>query len=115
MISPADSAQDAARGDDMTETMQKKLILIDGHSIINRAFYGMPDLTNSKGVHTGAVYGFLNILFRILDEEKADYLIVAFDEHAPTFRHEMYAAYKGTRKPMPEELRTQVPLLRSEY
>ena len=62
MISPADSAQDAARGDDMTETMQKKLILIDGHSIINRAFYGMPDLTNSKGVHTGAVYGFLNIL-----------------------------------------------------
>ena len=112
MISPADSAQDAARGDDMTETMQKKLILIDGHSIINRAFYGMPDLTNSKGVHTGAVYGFLNILFRILDEEKADYLIVAFDEHAPTFRHEMYAAYKGTRKPMPEELRTQVPLLR---
>lgn len=97
----------------MTETMHKKLILIDGHSIINRAFYGMPDLTNSKGVHTGAVYGFLNILFRILDEEKADYLIVAFDEHAPTFRHEMYAAYKGTRKPMPEELRTQVPLLRS--
>lgn len=90
----------------------KKLILIDGHSMINRAFYGMPDLTNSKGVHTGAVYGFLNILFRILDEEHADYLIVAFDEHAPTFRHEMFKDYKGTRKPMPEELRTQVPLLR---
>jgi DNA polymerase-1 len=97
--------------------LKEKLVLLDGHSIINRAFYGMPDLTNSRGVHTGAVYGFLNIMFRILDEEKAegraaDYLLVAFDTHAPTFRHEMYAAYKGTRKPMPEELRTQVPLLR---
>jgi DNA polymerase-1 len=96
--------------------MRDKLILIDGHSIINRAFYGMPDLTNSKGVHTGAVYGFLNIMFRILDEEKAtgdpaDYLLVAFDTHAPTFRHAMFAEYKGTRKPMPEELRPQVPLL----
>ncbi len=90
----------------------EKLVLIDGHSIINRAFYGLPDLTNAEGVHTGAVYGFLNILFRLLEEEKPDYLVVAFDEHAPTFRHEMFDAYKGTRKPMPEELRTQVPLLR---
>lgn len=87
-------------------------MLIDGHSILNRAFYGMPDLTNVKGVHTGAVYGFLNILFSILDEEKAQYLIVAFDVHAPTFRHKVYSDYKGTRKPMPEELREQVPLIK---
>lgn len=90
----------------------KKLVLVDGHSILNRAFYGMPDLTNAAGVHTGAVFGFLNILFKILDEEKADYLTVAFDVHAPTFRHETYKEYKGTRKPMPEELREQVPLIK---
>ncbi len=72
----------------------------------------MPDLTNAKGKHTGAVYGFLSILFRILDEEQADYLTVAFDEHAPTFRHEMFAAYKGTRHAMPDELREQVPLIK---
>ena len=83
----------------------KKLVLIDGHSILNRAFYGIPVLTNSAGLHTNAVYGFLNILFKILDEEKADYLAVAFDLHAPTFRHIEYPEYKGTRKPMPEELR----------
>ena len=92
--------------------MSEKLVLIDGHSIANRAFYGVPDLTNSEGLHTNAIYGFLNILFKILDEEKPDYLVVTFDEHAPTFRHEMYDAYKGTRKPMPEELREQIPVLR---
>ena len=92
--------------------MGEKLVLIDGHSILNRAFYGMPDLTNSAGLHTGAVYGFLNILFRILDEEKADYLAVAFDVHAPTFRHEAYPEYKGTRHAMPDELREQVPLIK---
>ncbi len=91
---------------------RKKLILIDGHSIINRAFYGIPDLTNSEGVHTNAIYGFLNIMFKAIREEKPAYLAVAFDEHAPTFRHKIYEAYKGTRKPMPEELREQVPLLR---
>ena len=96
----------------MDSRMAKKLILIDGHSILNRAFYGLPDLTNAKGQHTGGVYGFLTILFKVLSEENADYLAVAFDVHAPTFRHEMYAAYKGTRKPMPEELREQVPLLK---
>lgn len=90
----------------------KKLVLIDGHSILNRAFYGVPDLTNAQGLHTNAVYGFLNIMFRILEEEKPDYLAVAFDVHAPTFRHEMYEAYKGTRKPMPEELRQQVPVMK---
>ncbi len=92
--------------------MSQKLVLIDGHSILNRAFYGLPDLSNSKGVHTNAVYGFLNIMFKILEEEKPDFLIVAFDVHAPTFRHEIYKEYKGTRKPMPEELREQVPLMK---
>jgi DNA polymerase-1 len=92
--------------------LSEKLVLIDGHSIINRAFYGVPDLTNASGIHTGAVYGFLNIFFKLIDEEKPDYVVVAFDEHAPTFRHEIFAEYKGTRKPMPEELRQQVPILR---
>ena len=92
--------------------MRKKLILIDGHSILNRAFYGVPELTNSEGLHTNAVYGFLNILFKILAEEQPQYLAVAFDLKAPTFRHKMYDAYKGTRKPMPEELREQVPLIK---
>ena len=91
---------------------KEKLVLVDGHSILNRAFYGMPDLTSASGLHTGAVFGFLNILFKILDEEKADYLTVAFDVHAPTFRHEAYKEYKGTRRPMPEELREQVPLVK---
>ena len=90
----------------------KKLVLIDGHSILHRAFYGVPDLTNSEGLHTNAVYGFLNILFKILEEENPDYLTVAFDVHAPTFRHEIYKEYKGTRKPMPEELQEQVPVLK---
>lgn len=92
--------------------MNQKLVLIDGHSILNRAFYGVPDLTNSQGVHTNAVYGFLNIVFKILEEEAPDYLTVAFDVHAPTFRHEIYKEYKGTRKPMPEELREQVPIMK---
>lgn len=86
--------------------------MIDGHSILNRAFYGLPTLTNSEGLHTNAVYGFLNILFKILEEEKPQYITVAFDLHVPTFRHEIYGAYKGTRKPMPEELREQVPMLK---
>jgi DNA polymerase-1 len=92
--------------------MSKKIVLIDGHSILNRAFYALPVLSNSEGLYTNGVLGFLNILFKILDEEKPDYLTIAFDVHQPTFRHEMYAEYKGTRKSMPEELRTQVPLLK---
>ena len=92
--------------------MNEKIVLIDGHSILNRAFYGVPDLTNSEGLHTNAIFGFLNILFKILDEEKPEYLTVTFDVHAPTFRHEMYADYKGTRKPMAEELRQQVPVIK---
>ena len=92
--------------------MSNKIVLIDGHSILNRAFYGVPDLTNSEGLHTNAIYGFLNILFKILEEEKPEYLTVAFDVHAPTFRHEMYPEYKGTRKPMLDELREQVPVIK---
>lgn len=92
--------------------MNKKLVLIDGHSILNRAFFGLPDLTNSEGLHTNAVYGFLNILFKILEEEKPDYLTVAFDVHAPTFRHKIFDAYKGTRSPMDDALRQQVPLMK---
>lgn len=90
----------------------KKLVLIDGHSILNRAFYGVPELSNSQGLHTNAVYGFLNIMFKVLDEEAADYIAVAFDLSAPTFRHKAYAEYKGTRKSMPDELREQVPLIK---
>ena len=89
-----------------------KILLIDGHSILNRAFYGLPDLTNYEGLHTNAVLGFLNIIFKIMDEEKPDHMCVAFDVHEPTFRHLKYSAYKGTRKPMPEELREQVPLMK---
>lgn len=89
-----------------------KLVLIDGHSILNRAFYGVPELTNSKGLHTNAVYGFLNIMFRVIEDEKADHLAVAFDLKEPTFRHKMFEAYKGTRKPMPEELHEQVPVMK---
>ena len=92
--------------------MGEKILLIDGHSILNRAFFGLPELTNSEGLHTNGVYGFLNILLRVLEEEKPDYMAVAFDVHAPTFRHKMYAEYKGTRKPMAPELKEQVPLLK---
>ena len=89
-----------------------KIVLIDGHSMLHRAFYGVPDLSNGEGLHTNAIYGFLNIMFKILEEEKPEYLAVAFDVHAPTFRHEIYTEYKGTRKPMPEELREQVPVMK---
>lgn len=92
--------------------MSEKLVLIDGHSILNRAFYGVPDLTNTEGLHTNAIYGFLNIMFKIIEEEDPTYLAVAFDLSAPTFRHKMYDAYKGTRKPMPQELREQVPVMK---
>ena len=92
--------------------MSEKIVLIDGHSILNRAFFGVPPLTNSEGLHTNAMYGFLNIMFKILDEEKPDYLTVAFDRSEPTFRHQMFDAYKGTRKPMAQELREQVPVMK---
>ncbi len=92
--------------------MKDKIVLIDGNSILNRAFYGLPDLTTTDGRHTNAVLGFLNILLKLLEEEKPNYLTVAFDVKHPTFRHEMFQEYKGTRKGMPEELKEQVPVLK---
>ena len=92
--------------------MKKKVMLIDGNSIVNRAYYGVPLLSNSEGLYTNAVYGFLNILFKLIDDEKPDCLGVAFDLRSPTFRHEKYKDYKGTRKGMPEELVGQIPILK---
>ncbi|MCD8215635.1 MAG: DNA polymerase I [Clostridiales bacterium] len=89
-----------------------KIILIDGNSIINRAFYALPILSNKNGDYTNGVYGFFNILFKFINEEKPTHIAVAFDVHAPTFRHKTYGEYKGTRKPMPVELRPQIPLLK---
>jgi DNA polymerase I len=89
-----------------------KLILLDGNSLANRAFYALPLFTTGEGLYTNAVYGFLTMLFRLLDEEKPDYIAVAFDKSGPTFRHEQYEEYKGTRKGAPDEFRPQLPLLR---
>ena len=89
-----------------------KYLLIDGNSILNRAFYGVPDLTNAQGLHTNAIYGFLNILFSMLETENPDCLAVAFDLKAPTFRHEMYAEYKGNRKPSAPEFVEQIPVMK---
>lgn len=90
----------------------KKLLLVDGHSILNRAYYGLPPLTSPDGTPIGAVYGFLNILLRFVKEENPAYLAVAFDLSTPTFRHKMYSEYKGTRKSMDDDLRVQVPIIK---
>lgn len=92
--------------------MSEKIMLIDGNSLINRAFYALPPLTNKEGLITNAVYGFLNIFLKFFDEEKPDKIVVAFDLKEPTFRHEMYKEYKGNRKSMPDDLRPQIPLLK---
>ncbi len=89
----------------------KKVLLVDGHSIANRAFYGVPMLSNTQGIYTNAVYGFINILLKTIETEQPTHLAVAFDQKAPTFRHKMYEEYKGTRKGMPEELHAQIPLI----
>ncbi len=91
---------------------QKKLMVLDGNSIVNRAFYGIRMLNAPDGTPTNAVYGFLTILERLLREQEPEALCVCFDVHAPTFRHEMFDGYKAQRKPMPEELRVQMPLLK---
>lgn len=91
---------------------KSKILLIDAYSIICRGFYALPLLSTSSGYHTNAALGFLNILFRTLDEEKPDYIAVAFDENVPTFRHKLYKEYKGQRKPMPVELKEQVPYVK---
>ena len=89
-----------------------KLMAIDGNSIINRAYYGIRPLTTRDGLYTHAVFGFLTTLLRLREEEKPDAVCVTFDVHAPTFRHTADEAYKATRKPMPEELRMQMPVLK---
>ncbi len=89
-----------------------KLLLVDGNSMLNRAFYGLPDMTTTDGRHTGAILGFLNIVLRVVDEIGATHLVVAFDMKHPTFRHEMYKEYKGTRHAMPPELAEQSPRIR---
>ncbi len=92
--------------------MPNKIMLIDGNSIINRAFYAIPILTNKDGEYTNGIYGFLNIFFKLYDEELPDYIGVAFDLPSPTFRHKKYDSYKGHRKGMPEELRPQIDELK---
>lgn len=92
--------------------MSEKILLLDGNSLINRAFYAMPLLTNKNGEYTNGVYGFLNIFFKLYDEEDPDYCVVCFDVHQPTFRHIEYSEYKGTRKGMPQELRPQMDTLK---
>ena len=89
-----------------------KLILIDGNSLLNRAFYAMRVFTTKDGLPTNGIFGFIKLVFKIIDDEKPQYFAVAFDVHAPTFRHKLYDKYKGTRKPMPEELVKQVPILK---
>lgn len=89
-----------------------KLVLIDGYSLLNRAYYAMPKLTDSKGRPIGAVLGFINILQKIAEDEKPTHIAVAMDEKAPTFRHQRYSEYKGNRKSMDDELRSQIPILK---
>jgi len=91
---------------------REKIMLIDGNSVVNRAFYAMPPLTNSAGQHTNAVYGFMTMLLRVLEEEKPTHILVAFDAGKDTFRHESYADYKGGREKTPAELSEQFPLLK---
>ena len=89
-----------------------KLLLIDGYSIVNRAFYGIPPLTNSEGLHTNAIMGFLNIFLKAYSVFRPEYVLIAFDVRQKTFRHDLYEEYKGTRKGMPDELHEQVPPLK---
>ncbi len=104
----------AVRAADGTVTLldAKRLVLIDGNSLVYRAFYALPPLTNAEGEATGAVYGFATMLFKILEEERPEMMAVAFDLPAPTFRHERYAEYKAGRKETPDSLRSQMAVVR---
>ncbi|MBE7044839.1 MAG: DNA polymerase I [Ruminococcaceae bacterium] len=93
----------------------KRLLILDSNSILNRAFYGIRFLSAKDGTPTNAIYGLLNILLKLIDEQKPDCICAAFDLSAPTFRHERYAEYKAKRKPMPDELRTQMPLAKELF
>lgn len=90
----------------------ERLLILDSNSLLNRAFYAIPPLTNSEGIHTNAVYGFTNMLFKMKEEIKPDYIVAAFDRKAPTFRHKEYEDYKAGRKKMPPELAEQFPLIK---
>ena len=89
-----------------------KLVLIDGNSLLNRAYYAMAVFSTKDGLPTNGIFGFVKLILKIVEEEKPQYMAVAFDVHAPTFRHKMFKEYKGTRKPMPEDLVKQVPVLK---
>ena len=94
---------------------KKKFLVIDGNSIMNRAFYGLSNLnmfSKTAGIHTNAIYAFLNIYWMTLDKVNPDYVAISFDLKAPTFRHKMYSEYKGTRKGMPDELAEQMPMIK---
>ena len=90
----------------------EKLVLIDGNSLLNRAYYATPVFTSKSGLPTNGIFGFVKLLLKLISDKKPTYLAVAFDLHAPTFRHEMYADYKAGRKSMPEDLVVQVPILK---
>ncbi|WP_368488715.1 DNA polymerase I [Clostridium sp. BJN0013] len=91
---------------------QEKLLILDGHSLMNRAFYALPDLTNSEGIHTNAIYGFVNMLLKMKKEIEPSHIVCTFDRSAPTFRHDKYSEYKAGRKRMPPELSEQFPILK---
>ena len=90
----------------------EKLVLIDGNSLLNRAYYATPLFTTKSGTPTNGVFGFIKLMLKIISDKKPSYMAVAFDLRAPTFRHKMYDAYKAGRKPMPEELAVQMPMLK---
>ena len=89
-----------------------KILFVDGNSIVNRAFYALPSFSNHFGNPSGAIYGFTNILLKILQEEKPSHIVVAFDHARRTFRNEIFSDYKMQRKPMPDELRKQFPVIK---
>jgi DNA polymerase I len=91
---------------------KSKLVIIDGNSLMHRAFYALPNLTNSKGLHTNVIYGFVNMLYKLQDELKPDYIGIAYDRKGPTFRHQEYAEYKAGRNKMADEMAEQIPVLK---
>jgi len=92
--------------------MREKIVLVDGYSLMYRAFHALPILDNGEGVYTNAIYGFMTMLLKVIQEEEPSYCAVAFDEHGKTFRHERYDAYKAGRAPTPEEFKPQIPMIR---
>ncbi|MGO1713111.1 MAG: PIN domain-containing protein, partial [Senegalia sp. (in: firmicutes)] len=90
----------------------KRMVLIDGNSLLHRAYHALPPLTNKEGLFTNGVYGFMTMLYKILEDYKPDYISVAFDKKGPTFRHNEYKEYKAGRKKTPDDLRMQFPMLK---